>query len=457
MRFRMIFLLAAVLAPFSGVLGQTSVTEDILADATWSADAGPYRITRDISVSNGATLTLSPGTVVEFGFSGTVFVGNGARVIADSVEFRPIHTRGLDAAILQFEGSAAGHVEIRRSSIDNLYLYNSGRGDFVVENTRFTGEGHLRLYGRAPIRVTHCTFAGEYPIHTKIDLPKSDITDNHFASNAVVFHPGAERIVRDDTIRTYGNLPVSFDNNISVSKGARLTVLPGTEIRLGYFDSFLVNGGATLEVTGTRIRPADGSRRFPAVIVSLGDGAAHAEITDSILEDVYLEFSGGTGVVERTDFVVMAGHPALVNTGSTAIVATGNFWDGEQGPFHVSNPTGDGATVSGFVEFAPWSSRPHASKATWTEQEISGTFRLDAPYPNPASDVVAFSYEAPSASNIRWEMFDALGRSVRQSDGSSLPPSGRVIIDVSPFPPGIYFLQLTAGAHAKTWKIVVIR
>ncbi len=458
MKVRLIILLGAVVGPICSVYGQTSVTEDILTSVTWQADAGPYRITRDVGVRNGATLTITPGTVVEFGFSGTVFVGNGARVTADSAVFRPVQTRGLDAAFLQYEGSAAGHVEIRRSSVDHLYFYNSGKGDFLVEDTRFTGEGHLRLYGDVPIRVTRCSFESEHPIHTKIDLPASEITDNVFSADAAVFHPHAQRIVRDDTIRTYGNLPVAFANNVSVSKGARLAVLPGLEIRLGYFDSFIVNGQATLEMNGAQIRPADDFGRFPAVIVSLGDGPGHAEITDTILKDVYLQFSGGTGLVERSDFVVEPGDPALVNTGSAAIVATDNYWNGAGGPIHPTNPDGDGAAVNGLVDFTPWAARPHSSSATSMDLAVPGPFYLESPHPNPASDAAEFSYHVASISEVRWYLFDALGRRVRgHPEGSHLPSSGTVSIDVSSLPSGVYILRLHADRHVKARQIIVIR
>lgn len=469
MRVGILILFCSILGSNGSAYGQTSVTGDLLEDVTWDADGGPYRITRDVALLNGSTLTIAQGAVVEFGFSGTIVVGNGARLIADSVTFRPVHTRGLDAAILQFEGSAAGHVEIRRSSLDHLYVYNSGRGDFIVEETRFTGEGHLRLYGDSPVRVTRCTFQSAAPIHTRIDLPRSDITQNIFAADAVVLHDHSERIVRDDTIRTYGNLPVSFNNTVSVSGGARLTVLPGTEIRLGYFDSFLVNGGATLDVSGARIRPADFSGRFPAVIVSQGDGAGHANIVDTILQDVYLQFSGGTGRVERSDFMVSPGHPALLNTGATIIAATGNYWSGEEGPRHPTNPSGDGAVVDGLVEFAPWSSLPHSSRSTSVETEVFAA-ALDAPYPNPASSTISFAYDvlAPSAPtsfvydastpSFRWELFDALGRRVQEIPvGSSLPPSGTVTIDVSSLPSGAYLLRVRADRQVRTFKIVVVR
>lgn len=457
MRARSIILLGALLVPFSAGYSQTTVTGDIRTDVTWRPEGGPYHVRSDFTIADGATLTIAAGTVVEFGFSGTIFVSEGGRIVADSAIFRPIHTRGLTAAILQYQGSRPGHVDIRRSYIEHLYLYNSGGGDFRIENTRFAGEAHLRLYSTVPVRIAGCTFESKQPIRTKIGLPRSDISDNIFAPESVLYHRDAERIVKDDTLRAYGNLPVFFDNNISVSKGARLTVPAGTEIRLGYFDSFLINGKAVLEMSGVYLR-AEGSGRFPAVIVSQGDGPGHAEITDSAIEDVSLQFSGGTGRVQRTDFIVKPGDAAVVNTGTTSIVATDNFWNGSAGPYHTSNPGGDGALVKGMVEFSPWSSRPNTAHATVAEDPSPVTFHLGIPYPNPATSEAMVSYDLPPSATIQWELYDMLGR--RAGAGpQELQSAGPGIfqLDVSGLSSGAYILKMKAGNTSRTCKIVVTR
>ena len=51
----------------AGVTTQpTFVDTDVTSDTVWTADEGPYRVTADIAVAEGATLTIEPGTTVEF-------------------------------------------------------------------------------------------------------------------------------------------------------------------------------------------------------------------------------------------------------------------------------------------------------------------------------------------------------------------------------------------------------
>ncbi len=56
---------------------QSSVAGPITSNTTWSTTGSPYNVTADVTISNGATLTMQPGVVVRFaaGTSLTVSVG----------------------------------------------------------------------------------------------------------------------------------------------------------------------------------------------------------------------------------------------------------------------------------------------------------------------------------------------------------------------------------------------
>jgi Fibronectin type III domain len=93
----------------SGSAGTVDVSADIVTSTTWSADR-TYRLTRIISVANGAVLTIQPGTrvigaAVTDGSNPTVtalVVLKGSKLIADGTRSNPIVMTSAAAA-----GSAA--------------------------------------------------------------------------------------------------------------------------------------------------------------------------------------------------------------------------------------------------------------------------------------------------------------------------------------------------------------
>jgi len=78
-------------APYTRVDRMVEIVDDIVADARWQADAA-HRLTREIRVAGGATLTIDPGTVVfsELPDVGGLVVEPGAALHAEGTPLRPI-------------------------------------------------------------------------------------------------------------------------------------------------------------------------------------------------------------------------------------------------------------------------------------------------------------------------------------------------------------------------------
>lgn len=68
----------------------TTVVGHLTNSATWTAAAGPYRITASLTVANGATLTIEPGTTVYLGAGVNFTVANGGRLLAEGTAASPI-------------------------------------------------------------------------------------------------------------------------------------------------------------------------------------------------------------------------------------------------------------------------------------------------------------------------------------------------------------------------------
>lgn len=89
---RKVFALLASIA-FAGSVNaaEVIVSENIDTSTTWTND-NVYRLTQQIFVMPGATLTIEPGTVIasETGVGGSLAVARGARIYVNGTELRPV-------------------------------------------------------------------------------------------------------------------------------------------------------------------------------------------------------------------------------------------------------------------------------------------------------------------------------------------------------------------------------
>ena len=73
-------------------------------------------------------------------------------------------------------------------------------------------------------------------------------------------------------------------------------------------------------------------------------------------------------------------------------------------------------------------------------------------YPNPTTDVVKFVFDSPKVQQIQYTIFDAAGRVMQQADGHV---SGYIIMNLSGFKDGAYFIKLTTDE--KTYSKTIIK
>lgn len=88
-----------------------------------------------------------------------------------------------------------------------------------------------------------------------------------------------------------------------------------------------------------------------------------------------------------------------------------------------------------------------------TEVELSQN------YPNPFNPSTQIVYGVPSASNVRLEVFDMLGRQVAVLVNGDTMPAGRhtVRFDASRFASGVYVYRLQVGEKVMTKRMVLIK
>ena len=90
--------------------------------------------------------------------------------------------------------------------------------------------------------------------------------------------------------------------------------------------------------------------------------------------------------------------------------------------------------------------------------EMPMQFLLSQNYPNPFNATTVIQYNLPSASNVRIDIYDILGRKVETLVQGEQPAGyHQVVWDTEDISSGMYFYRIQAGEYAETRKMVVLK
>ncbi|MGD9379500.1 MAG: right-handed parallel beta-helix repeat-containing protein [candidate division WOR-3 bacterium] len=140
-----------------------------------------------------------------------------------------------------------------------------------------------------------------------------------------------------------------------------------------------------------------------------------------------------------------------------------NWWGDVSGPYHTTNPGGLGDTVSDYLDFSPWLTKPHGVEEYCAKIPTGVCLQVS---PNPFSHSTDIRYEITdnryNTSKITMKIYDVYGKVVRDFGQLSVIRyrlsaiwdgtdhyNGRCSA-------GVYFLQLSAGKEKFTRKLVLI-
>jgi hypothetical protein len=173
---------------------------------------------------------------------------------------------------------------------------------------------------------------------------------------------------------------------------------------------------------------------------------------------------GGSGASDHRSFWEV-GYPAIM-------IIEDYYGGGDFNPYyHTTNDLLSAINPSYYLEMAKLSIGNIALLAeidsTTTsisnKEQISNEFELYAPYPNPFNPIVNISFDLPTSETVRLEIFDILGRRVRnlinkrmeaghhKTVWNSMTETGRQASS------GIYILRLEAKNNTQTKKIVLMK
>lgn len=148
--------------------GPTVVEGPIREDAVWYAGASPYRITGDLVVEKGATLTLEAGTVVEV---------SGAQVRVRG----KLLSHGSPENLIVFTGSSDPP---SHNSWKGIFFDNTGTTKSVLEHTKIEyAEVGVKLDASSPV-IKECNFSkNQVGIYVSGALSKPVIIKNSITAN----------------------------------------------------------------------------------------------------------------------------------------------------------------------------------------------------------------------------------------------------------------------------------
>ena len=145
----------------------TSVSGNLAGNTIWSPGAGPYRVTGNITIPSGATLTIQPGTTVYFDAGQGISVASGGRILADGnanarINFNIVpgpSNRWGGITINGAVGSPDSRISYAHIEGNNNQAINLAGGSAVLDHLTFgtTDRRYLNL-DAASFVVSYCNF-----------------------------------------------------------------------------------------------------------------------------------------------------------------------------------------------------------------------------------------------------------------------------------------------------------
>ena len=168
------------------------ISDDISTDAVWTPDESPYEVTTDIDIDAGVTLTIEPGTTVQF--------ASGARLTVEG----QILAEGLPDKRIVFERSGNGNwdgLKFEATLADNRITYTDMIGGDAQGEAIDIDDSRLFL--------DHVTWTEVDATILELSHPSLIVRNSHFpaSSGAEIVH--GSQISGDEYLILQGNV---FEN-----------------------------------------------------------------------------------------------------------------------------------------------------------------------------------------------------------------------------------------------------
>ena len=339
----------------AGLSNATLHIENITSDETWTLALSPH-IVENVTVRNGATLTIEPGVEVRFNkdfpnchlIIGDIGItGTTGKLIAQGTESQKITFTSsaatpqpgdwktisfyqnasndsiIEHAIVEYGGYTAGmiHIESSNPTIRNCIIRNSADdGVNIQQSTSQISSSYFEGNMKCGVKMYNSSTVlddnqfinnGSYPVAITVyesALPYPVIYDtNTFSGNnpdQIAFSVG---INNNYTLR-YVGIPYFFVDGVQVTDGATLTIEPGVEVRFNkdaLTPGLIIGEGGSDGTSGKLIAQGTATQKiiFTSNEVSPQPGDWYniffrsTASDESIIEHAILEYGGFSGII----------------------------------------------------------------------------------------------------------------------------------------------------------------
>lgn len=494
---------------------------DITANTTWTSN-NVYRLNGGfVYVTNGATLTIQPGTIIRGEGKGTLIICRGAKIIAQGTATQPIiftsnapagsrqsgnwgglvitgratHNLiagdtaaaegGIAKALPSGDGRYGGNDDAdnsgivsyvrleypgiplttaNNSEINGLTLYAVGTGTQLDHiQVSYSGDDAFEWFGgtvNGKYFITLGTLDDDYDTDNGyrglnqfgVAMRDPKIADqsgsNGFESDNDA--QGSNRTPRTEAVFSnftligprFSGAPVintNFRRAAHIRRGSAMSAF--NSILTGWTES-----GVMIENRRTVAQASLGNLMVRHLIVA-GSGRRNARLASSASDTAGIDSAN----FYNWFFTAGFGNDTLVGTADIQLFRP-TPWD------TLNNRLGIRPNL------APTSSSPAATGASFNYIKLGGfptsvrSLELEGleVYPNPASGEAVIKFELPNTTDFQVRITDLSGRTMKiQQYGKLMAGNQTLPLHLEGLRPGLYLLQLEAGANSGCMKIVV--
>ena len=365
---------------FHYALADTTITDDIYSDTTWTLADSPYIVNTGLYIAPGATLTIEPGVVVKFdGGSMNIFgdiIANGT--VDNHITFTSIN----DDTVGGDTNNDGDSIAPSAGDWDGFYFENSHNStfeyadfdyaddildandsDISLQNVALSNSnGGIMGFNTSSITLDHASIqnitSDALLFFNTGSLSADDVAIDNITEDAVLAYDNStitlddssiQNVAQDGAVSIFNNSSMTADHldieNISgdwedamdIFNGSQLTLNHSTlkkcpgESCIAFYDSddYLATPSG-IDVSNSDFDTGDGS-----AFITFGESAVNATISHSSIKNFF--------------------YLGVESYNSATIHAENNYWGDPSGPYNENqNPDGLGNGVSDDVDFIPF-------------------------------------------------------------------------------------------------------
>jgi hypothetical protein len=419
------------------VIAEKNICGRIEENTVWAADT--VRVSCNIIVNSGITLTIQPGTRIEF-------AGNSGLIVNGSI----IATGNENNRITFTSGDTTGYYNSTDTGWNNISLVGAGKAEFKFCDFLYAKKSAIRLGNTNYLtRITHCNFdhnaTEDFGGGVFLTSPIVDFSHNVFSNNRAV------RLGGGVYLNNVSDKPFDISNNLFVNNRGDQQAAFGASgsfrlINNTFADNEVIsNGGGIVSLENGSI--------LNSIIWANHTGASGIQVIlsgSNTVRNCIIE-KGVTGIRYQFSFPnyfndIDAADPDFVNLQASdfhlqdsSIAINAGMADTTGLFLSLTDIEGNPRIVNGRIDIGAY----EYQKLTIPTEIQNAVKSLELKiYPNPTTGVIYLSADADVNQEVNIRMLDMQGRTVLQQKLDRVDSGTVYSIDLSSVDNGVYMLMI---------------